>query len=161
MAVAGVELEQLLDQPGRGLALWDELVDLVEPLMHEAEAMPGAVELVAALDGVPHGVASSSPRRLVEAALDGTGLAFDVVVVGDEVDHPKPAPDLYVEACRQLGVAPAEAIALEDSATGVAAARAAGMFVIGIPTLPGTELEADLVAGSLADAAVHLALGVK
>jgi HAD superfamily hydrolase (TIGR01509 family) len=161
MGVAGRLLEPYLDQPGRGLELWDELVELVEPLMHGAEAMPGAVDLVAALDGMPIGVASSSPRKLVDAALASAGLEFAITVTGDEVDHPKPAPDLYLEACRQIGVAPADAIALEDSGTGVASARAAGLYVIGIPSLEGVQLDADLVARSLTDPEVQLALGVK
>jgi HAD superfamily hydrolase (TIGR01509 family) len=159
--VAGGILEELLDQPGRGLELWDELVDLVEPLMHEAEPMPGARDLVAALAHLPVAVASSSNRRLVDAALAAAGLTFDVTVAGDEVAHPKPAPDLYLEACRLLDVEPRSAIALEDSGTGVASARAAGLYVIGVPSLPGVELDADLVAESLTDAGIHRALGVK
>jgi HAD superfamily hydrolase (TIGR01509 family) len=106
-------------------------------------------------------VASSSPRRLVDAALAAAGLEFDHVIAGDQVAQPKPAPDLYLEACRLVGVAPADAVALEDSGTGVAAARAAGVYVIGIPSVPGMELGADLLAASLDDIAVHLALGVK
>jgi HAD superfamily hydrolase (TIGR01509 family) len=161
MGVAAPVLADLLDQPGRGLGLWDELVELVEPLIPGAEAMPGAVELVTALGGVPLAVASSSPRRLVDAALEAAGLSFDVVVAGDEVDHPKPAPDLYLAACRLLGTPPGRAIAIEDSGTGVASARAAGLYVIGVPSLPGVELDADLVAASLSDLAVWSALGVK
>jgi HAD superfamily hydrolase (TIGR01509 family) len=161
MGVAGAVMEVLLDQPGRGLELWDELVDLVAPLMHGAHAMPGAVELIAALDGVPLAVASSSPRKLVDAALAAAGLEFGVIVAGDEVAHPKPAPDLYLDACARLGVAPTDAVALEDSITGIASARAAGLYVIGIPSVSGMELEADLLAGSLADPEVWSALGVK
>jgi HAD superfamily hydrolase (TIGR01509 family) len=160
MGVAGRVMEPLLDQPGRGLELWAELVELVAPLMHDADPMPGAVEVVRALD-LPMAVASSSPRKLVDAALGAAGLAFEVSVAGDEVPHPKPSPDLYLEACRRLGVAPADAVAVEDSGTGVAAAKAAGLYVVGIPSVDGVELDADLVAGSLLDASVQLALGVK
>jgi beta-phosphoglucomutase-like phosphatase (HAD superfamily) len=142
MGVAGVALEPMLDQPGRGLEIWDELVDLVEPLMHEAQPMPGAHELVAALD----------------AALRAAGLDFEVTICGDEVAHPKPAPDLYARACELLGVAPADAVALEDSATGVASAHAAGLFVIAVPTFP---LEADLVADSLLAPPIWTKLGIK
>ena len=92
------------------------------------------------------------------AALDG---AFAVVVTADQVREAKPAPDVYLEACRRLGASPAEAIALEDSPTGVAAARAAGLYVIGVPSLPGLALDADVVAGSLADGVVLEALGVE
>jgi HAD superfamily hydrolase (TIGR01509 family) len=160
MGVAAPVLADLLDQPGRGLDLWDELVELVEPLMHTVEPMPGAHELVAALD-LPMAVASSSPRGLVDAALAAAGLAFAVTVCGDEVDHPKPSPDLYLKACAALGVAPERAVALEDSHTGIASARAGGLYVIGIASVPGVELEADLIAESLTDPRVHLALGVK
>ena len=72
------------------------------------------------------------------------GLAgvFDAVLGGDEVANPKPAPDIYATACERLGASPAQAVALEDSPTGVAAAIAAGMYVIGVPSLPGVVLRA-------------------
>jgi HAD superfamily hydrolase (TIGR01509 family) len=158
MHVAGAQLEVMLGQPGRGLELWKELEDLVEPLLHQAEPMPGAREVVAALDGRPMAVASSSPRRLVDAGLGAGGFEFEITIAGDEVAHPKPAPDLYAEACRRLGVRPQDAIALEDSATGVASARAAGLFVIAVPTFP---LEADLVANSLLAPPIWAKLGIK
>jgi HAD superfamily hydrolase (TIGR01509 family) len=158
MHVAGAQLEVMLGEPGRGMELWKELEDLVEPLLHQAEPMPGARALVDALDGRPMAVASSSPRRLVNAGLGAGGFEFEITVAGDEVDHPKPAPDLYAEACRRLGVEPRNAIALEDSATGVASARAAGLFVIAVPTFP---LDADLVADSLLAPPVWAKLGIK
>jgi HAD superfamily hydrolase (TIGR01509 family) len=160
MGVAAVVLEELLDERGRGLELWDELVLIVEPLLHHATPMPGAVELAAAVT-VPAAVASSSPRPLVDAALAAAGMAFDVVIAGDEVARPKPAPDLYTEACRRLGVAPGDAVALEDTPTGVASARAAGLFVIGVPSLPGIALDADLVVPTLNDLALRPKLGIK
>jgi beta-phosphoglucomutase-like phosphatase (HAD superfamily) len=87
--------------------------------------------------------------------------AFDVTVTGDDVPAPKPAPDGYLAAARALGADPAACIALEDSPTGVAAARAAAMFVIGVPSFPRVELrQADLVVASLTDAAVREALGL-
>jgi HAD superfamily hydrolase (TIGR01509 family) len=161
MGVAGAVLEPILGQPGRGLELWDELVDLVEPLIRHAEPMPGAIELVAALEGMPMAVASSSPRKLVDAALAAAGLSFEVTVAGDEVAHPKPSPDLYLEACARLDVDPAAAVALEDSHTGVASAHAAGMYVIGVPSLPGVQLAAHLQAASLLAPEVLAAVGVK
>ena len=86
---------------------------------------------------------------------------FDVTVAGDEVARPKPEPDIYVAACAALGAEPARAVALEDSPTGAAAAKAAGMTVIGVPYLPDMEIPpADLVAGSLADRVVHEACGL-
>jgi HAD superfamily hydrolase (TIGR01509 family) len=138
----------------------------MEELDHGARPMPGAVELVAALRaaGIPVGLASNSSRQFVDKALRVAGLrdAFDVTVAGDEVPNPKPAPDGYLTAVAALGADPAACVALEDSATGVAAARAAGMTVIGIPSFPGVVLDqADLVATSLRDDAVRMALGLR
>jgi beta-phosphoglucomutase-like phosphatase (HAD superfamily) len=76
----------------------------------------------------------------------------------DDVANPKPAPDLYLAACKRLAASPGAVIALEDSPPGVAAASAAGLTVIGIPSVPGVQLAADMVAASLADTAVHAAL---
>ena len=118
-----------------------------------AAPLPGALTLVRALRGrIPIAVASNTPRALIEPALDAAGLggAFGAIVGADDVENPKPAPDAYVTACTVLGSPPAETIALEDSPTGVAAARAAGLYVIGVPSLPGVVLEADEVHESLA-----------
>jgi HAD superfamily hydrolase (TIGR01509 family) len=158
-------LERMLEQPGRGLELGQEVLQLVlDQVAREGVApMPGALELVTELRGrIPLAVASNSPRALVDLALERGGLAegWDAVVCGDEVVELKPAPDVYLEACRQLGVRPADAVALEDSPTGVASARAAGLFVVGIPSVPGVALEADLVAQSLSDPHVRAALGL-
>lgn len=150
---AGRILGRLLDQPDRADALWDELHALAtEELSRGVEPMPGAVALVAALRGRrPIAVVSNSPRQLVLAMLAQAGFAdvFDLVICADEVAEPKPAPDLYLRACTLLDGNPADAIALEDSSTGVASARAAGVYVIGIPTLPTARLDADLLAPSL------------
>jgi beta-phosphoglucomutase-like phosphatase (HAD superfamily) len=81
-------------------------------------------------------------------------------VSADDVERPKPAPDVYLEACRSLGAEPADAVALEDTATGLAAARAAGMRTVGVPSVSTAALEADLVAGSLLDPAVLAFLGL-
>jgi beta-phosphoglucomutase-like phosphatase (HAD superfamily) len=83
------------------------------------------------------------------------------VRTADEVEHPKPAPDLYLASCAALGTEPSRTLALEDSPTGVAAARAAGCYTIGVPSLEGIELDdADLVVGSLADPAITRVLGL-
>jgi HAD superfamily hydrolase (TIGR01509 family) len=160
-------LERLLDQPGAGQALGGELYALaLSEISAGAKPRPGATELVAALRsaGLPLAVASNSPRSHLLAGLRRVGIEgeFDVVLGVDDVANPKPAPDLYLQACRGLSVDPADAIALEDSLPGVSAAKAAGMRVIGIPSVAGVVLDghADLVAGSLADAAVYQALGL-
>ena len=101
---------------------------------------------------VPLGVASNSPRRLVDTALQTAGLsgAFDAIVTSEDVPRSKPAPDIYLEACRRLGVTPAETLALEDSASGVAAAKAAGLACIAVPQYAETDVTAaDRVIDSL------------
>jgi HAD superfamily hydrolase (TIGR01509 family) len=163
-----VKLEEMLERPsGEGAALMDELHDLVmEELLVGVEPRPGAVELLAALRdaGVPVGLASNSPRVFVERALAHSPVDRDVFAVtfaGDEVRHPKPAPDIYLAACEALGAAPADSVALEDSPSGVRAAEAAGMMVVGVPYLDGISLpEATLVARSLSDDDVRRALGL-
>jgi len=164
---AAAKLEQMLDLPGRGEELMDELHDLVmEEALAGVSPRPGALELMEALarTGVPLAVASNSTRPFVERVLGGAGLLdgrFLTVVTADDVAEPKPAPDLYLAACAALGAAPESSAALEDSPPGVASAAAAGMFVIAVPYFPGTEIPgASLTAGSLADAEVHTALGL-
>ena len=116
---------------------------------------PGAAELLSALRGrVPLGVASNTPRDLVGLALESAAIAssFDAVVTADEVPHLKPAPDVYLEACRQLGVAPSMAVALEDSSVGISAARMAGLTVIAVPESEVADTSAaDHVASSLVE----------
>ena len=133
-------------------------VDLLElaaqAIRKGARPMPGASSLVERVGRVlPMAVASNSPRRLVDLALEQGqfGRTFRETIAADEVDRPKPAPDLYIEACRRLSVAPGQALAFEDSMTGVLATQAAGMKVICIPTLPELEYPADAVFDSLAD----------
>jgi HAD superfamily hydrolase (TIGR01509 family) len=84
---------------------------------------------------IPLAIASSAPARWVVGAVERLGIRplFDAVVTGDEVAHRKPAPDVYLEAARRLGVDPARSIAIEDSGPGITAARAAGMKAIAIP----------------------------
>jgi HAD superfamily hydrolase (TIGR01509 family) len=165
-ATAEVKLARMLDQPGRGVALMDELHELVmEEAAAGVEPMPGAVELVDALRaaGTPIAVASNSSRDFVERTLAAAGLRarFGTVLSADDVDRPKPAPDIYLAACAALGADPARSAGLEDSETGVAALRAAGLLAIGVPSLAGVALAgADVVAASLADPAVHRALGL-
>ncbi|MGW5636299.1 HAD family hydrolase [Streptomyces sp. NPDC003832] len=99
-------------------------------------AMPGAVELVheAERHG-PVAVATASPRRFVTAALDHLGLLhhLDAVVCGEDAERPKPAPDAYLHAAADLGLAPSACVAVEDSPNGIRAAAAAGMRVLAIP----------------------------
>jgi len=165
--IAGGILERRLGEPGRAAALIEELNELVvAELEHGVEAMVGARELLHALveRGTPIGLVSNSPLAFVRRSLEIVGFQdrFDVVLSAHEVVAPKPSPEPYLEACRRLGVAPGpDVVALEDSPTGVAAARAAGLTVIGVPSLEGIALEeAHHIATSLRDDVVarHLVL---
>ena len=141
----------------RGRDLVTEMIELMHALVRrEVDARPGAVELVARLreHGVALGLASNSPRFIVDDALATAGLGgiFETIVTSDDVEHAKPAPDIYLLACERLGVDPADAVALEDSASGVAAAKAAGLTCIGVPQFAETDVSAaDRVVDSLED----------
>jgi HAD superfamily hydrolase (TIGR01509 family) len=150
--VAGGVLEVRLGEPGRAAALIEELNELVvAELEHGVEAMIGARDLLEALRrrGTPIGLVSNSPLAFVARSLELVGFEdrFDVVLSAHEVAAPKPAPDPYLEACRRLGVA--------AGPTGVAAARAAGLTVIGVPSIEGVALdEAHHLADSLLDGTI-------
>lgn len=98
--------------------------------------MSGVTELLGALNqaGIPCAVASSSPRELVELILRNAGLQpfFNEVVCGDDVKHSKPDPEIFLMAAKRLGIPPSSCVVIEDSAHGVAAAKAATMFCIGL-----------------------------
>lgn len=165
--IAGAILERRLGEPGRAAELIEELNELVvAELEHGVEAMLGARDLLDRLrdQGVPLGLVSNSPLRFVRRSIELAGFEdyFDVILSAHEVAAPKPAPDPYLEACRRLGVEPSpEVVALEDSPTGVAAARAAGLTVIGIPSVEGVLLdEAHHLAESLLDQAVSRRLAL-
>ncbi|MGD3112558.1 HAD family hydrolase [Streptomyces sp. YGL11-2] len=156
---AGEAMAQYLGRPGAGPELAAELVERVrKELSRGAVALPGAVELVRACRAaVPIAVASNSPRELLDAALWSAGLAdyFPHSFAADEVRTPKPAPELYLTACETLGAVPNRSVAFEDSATGVASARAAGLYVAVVPSLPGVDLDHDWLGASLAEPELH------
>lgn len=91
------------------------------------------VEIVAG-SATPVGVGSNSPRWRLDAVLGAIGLAgkFVVSVSGDEVGNPKPAPDVYLAVAHRLGVDPARAVVVEDTPTGIRAAKAAGCSVVAV-----------------------------
>jgi HAD superfamily hydrolase (TIGR01509 family) len=98
--------------------------------------LPGAVDAVRRIAARwPVGLASSANREVIDAVLAGSGLAgvFGATVSGEEVAHGKPAPDIYLEAARRLGVDPARSAAVEDSTNGLRSAAAAGMLVVALP----------------------------
>ena len=135
-----------------------EVVELMQARYREhlplIDGAGAAVERLAAR--WPLGVASSSNRVLIDLVLELSKLGrfFRATVSSEEVARGKPAPDVYLEVCRQLGVEPARAAAVEDSHAGIGSAKAAGMRVLAIPNPsfpPGdTALaEADVLLGSL------------
>jgi HAD superfamily hydrolase (TIGR01509 family) len=98
--------------------------------------LPGALDAVRRIaDPWPLGLASSSNRELIDAVLEAGGLSelFHATVSSEEVARGKPAPDVYLEAARRLGVDPGRAAAVEDSHNGIRSAKAAGMRVVAIP----------------------------
>jgi HAD superfamily hydrolase (TIGR01509 family) len=123
------------------------------PLMSGARA---AVERIGAR--WPLGVASSSPRRVLELVLAETGLEREIAVFvsSEEVERGKPAPDVWLEATQRLGVDPRRCVAVEDSSAGIQSAHAAGLAVVAVPD-PRFPVAADAAAlaaatlGSLAE----------
>ena len=118
----GVTLDRAATVATMRLAFLEALADL-----REIEAIAGIARL--ASTRMPIAVASGGPRAIVQPSLRQTGLdrLFRTVVTFDDVGIAKPAPDLFLEAARRMGVEPAQCLVLEDSKTGIDAARAAGM----------------------------------
>ncbi|MFL9862781.1 HAD family phosphatase [Paraburkholderia fungorum] len=139
LPLLGLRIEKVLQdtaaQLGKSLAAED--VDAIRRAV-EAAAMqaPAVVGIEAALAQVPltKACASNSFRPYVENVLARTGLVKffgNRLFCADAVPNPKPAPDVYLAAARGLGLAPSACLVVEDSVTGVTAANAAGMTVLG------------------------------
>jgi HAD superfamily hydrolase (TIGR01509 family) len=133
----------------RMLARYEEELPLVDGAVDAVRRLAGSFRLA---------LASSSNRPLIDAALARSGLAplFEATVSSEEVVRGKPAPDVFVEAARRLGLAPAGCAAIEDSGNGIRSAHSAGMRVLAIPNAryppPRDALElADSTLGSLAE----------
>jgi HAD superfamily hydrolase (TIGR01509 family) len=126
-----------LGVPRDAAAINSEVVGLMEQgYARELPLLPGAREAVAALaQHWPLGLASSSNREIIDLVLELAGFdgAFAVTISSEEVARGKPAPDVYLEAARRLGIAPDRCVAIEDSANGLRAADAAGMAVVAVP----------------------------
>jgi HAD superfamily hydrolase (TIGR01509 family) len=137
-----------------------EVVRRLEAIYREKlPLVDGAVEAVERLAAHwPLGLASSSNRELIDLVLELSGLDryFRATVSSEEVPHGKPAPDVYLEAARRLGVDPGRAAAVEDSENGILAAKAAGMRMVALPNPrypPAANAleQADEIIGSLAE----------
>ena len=138
-------------------ARYAEHLPLVDVAVEAVERLARAFRL---------GLASSSNRPLIEVVLEKAGLAdlFETTVSSEEVERGKPAPDVFLEAARRLGVPPEACAAIEDSGNGIRAARTAGMLVLAIPNRrypPPAEVLAlaDAVLESLSDLTVEVMAG--
>lgn len=102
-------------------------VEIYEEVVNYARAHRGKV---------PMAVATGGTRIVAEKTLQAVGLSdlFDEVVTADDVENGKPAPDIFLEAAKRLNVAPERCVALEDAPAGIAAAQAAGMRVVALPS---------------------------
>lgn len=108
---------------------------------------PGALEAVQLAAGAyPVALASGSPIPIIQHVMALTGLdrVFQVMVYGDDQPNGKPAPDIYLETARQLGIAPGKAVGIEDSVNGIRALKNAGMYIIAAPS-PDFPLPAEIV----------------
>jgi len=138
------------------LCRYDQTV--VELLRQPRPPLPGVRELLAELKHrrLPAALATSSWKGWAEALLQATGLdgAFDAVVWRQMVEHPKPAPDLFLRAAELVNVDPARCLVLEDTAPGLEAAKTAGMLAVQVrsaSTALPPQPHADLVLDSLED----------
>ena len=125
-------------------------------LLASCEVLPGVVQRMAEAraHGLGLAVASSSPRDWVEPHLDRLGLldGFDVVFTREDVEHAKPAPDLFLVAAAAVDADPSDTVAFEDSHNGCLAAKAAGMLCVVAPNAITADQDfghADLVVTSL------------
>ena len=136
-----------------------EVVRRLERIYREhLPLIEGAAEAVERLAARwPLGVASSSNRPIIDLVLELSGLAkfFSVTVSSEEVPRGKPAPDVYLEAAKRLGVDPAACAAIEDSHNGILSAKAAGMRVIAIPNRRYPPAEDALAAADAVLASIH------
>ncbi|MAT68997.1 MAG: hydrolase [Planctomycetaceae bacterium] len=158
---------------------WHELDDTPEELAAESAEiftdllpaqlapMPGLLDLLAALEaaGIPKGIATSSGRAFVSRVLELSELAerFQFVLASEDIEHGKPAPDVYLLAAERHGVAPGEMLVLEDSQIGCRAAVAAGAFAVAVPSGRSVAHEfpgAAIIAKSLQDPRIAAALGL-
>jgi HAD superfamily hydrolase (TIGR01509 family) len=140
-------LQEVYQIPASPQTLNLQVVDqLLEFIPLKTHPMPGAREIVAWVheQGIPTAIASSSPTNIIDAVAESQGWSeiIPVRVSADHVGVGKPNPAVYLEAARQLNVAPEDCLALEDSPNGARAAVAAGMTCYAVPDLSHTRVEA-------------------
>jgi HAD superfamily hydrolase (TIGR01509 family) len=151
--------------PGKPEEVAATVIDRLAARYHERlPLLPGAIDVVQRLGTCwPLGLASSSPRRLIDTVLESAGLAhrFQVSVSTEEVAAGKPSPAVYQTVVQRLGVHPSQAVAIEDSSNGLRSAAAAGLAVLAVPNRafpPAADALtlADVVVDSLDEITVQL-----
>ena len=161
-------MAETLRVPGTPAEINDDVVERMLERYGEAPPLiPGAVDAVRRVAARwPLGIASSSNPELIEVVVRTAGLGdvFRVAVSSQEVPRGKPAPDVYLEAARRLGVDAARCGAVEDSHNGIRSAKAAGMWVVAVPNPhfpPDEEAmgQADVVLDSIVELTPELVLG--
>lgn len=154
----GSVLARAIGRPDLAIPLGQEAMTRgFEEVARGVVGIPGAIELVRALHGRRAlAVASNSPHRVVEEALEHAGIrdAFALVVGSDDVMRPKPAPDVYVKACDLLRCHARSATAVEDSIPGIESAHTAGVHVIAVSEQMPVRSSADESYVSLYDPAL-------
>jgi HAD superfamily hydrolase (TIGR01509 family) len=177
-------IDQMMGRPSlKALEImiqWNKLSDTVEALAAESAEvlfglvgtrlcpMPGLLELLCALEttGIPKGIATGSGRHFLDRVLAQSGIAdrFAFTIAGDEIEHGKPAPDMYLLAAEKHGVLPQQVMVLEDSQLGCQSAVAADTYAVAVPSghshthrFPA----AKFVADSLSDPRIYRALGIE
>jgi HAD superfamily hydrolase (TIGR01509 family) len=132
----------------------------------QLEAFPGAVDLVRACrrEGLRVAVASSADRIKIDANLEKIGLpaeGWDAIVTGDDVEHKKPAPDIFLAAARRMGLGVEACVVVEDAVNGIEAAKAAGMRCVAVAqTFAEGQLSgADLVRRAMTEVSLSDLLG--
>ena len=165
-ATSGLAFKTMAGLDDEPEALMAEAKGRFEALLDTAvHPMPGLIALLAHLKklGLPLGVGTSSGRVYAERLLRNHQIRdrFEVVLCREDVVRHKPDPEIYRTAAERLGASPAETLVLEDTPTGLAAAKAAGTFAVGVPHdfSPADDLAAaDLIVASLDDPALKARL---
>ncbi|WP_315279318.1 HAD family phosphatase [Kocuria carniphila] len=139
--------------------VYDHLIEVESEVVSSVlEPLPGALETVRAFaERMPVAVASNSTAQVLDRKVHALGLdeVITTWVSSDDVPDGKPAPDIYEEAVRRLGVDPDHALAIEDSPAGTTAASKAGLYVLGVPNGHDEPLACHFIADSLADPRVR------
>ncbi len=153
-----VAVEQGREKPSLN-EVYDHLIEVeAEVVSSVLEPLPGALETVRAFaEHMPVAVASNSTAQVLDRKVRALGLdrVITTWVSSEDVPHGKPAPDIYQEAVRRLGVAPDQALAIEDSPAGTTSASKAGLWVLGVPNGHDEPLSCHFIAESLADPRVR------